>query len=134
MSYFIATLGGVLIGVASAIVFIALGKGAGISGIANVFVAEPKIDWRVAFAAGLIATGGVASLVYPAAFSAPTTGVFVTLLAGFLVGFGSRYGNGCTSGHGVCGVARLSRRSIIATLVFISTGAITVFFTQGVFA
>jgi uncharacterized membrane protein YedE/YeeE len=86
------------------------------------------VAWRVAFAVGLLLSGLIAARVAPEtlrAEGAPEVGL--VLVAGVLVGFGTRLGNGCTSGHGVCGVSRLSLRSIAATLTFMLTGAITVY-------
>lgn len=124
----VSLLGGVLIGVASAVVLFTQGRVAGVSGICGAVLRPTPGDWgwRVAFLAGLVATGAFAAPSFPDAFStagAPSTAWLVA--AGLLVGFGTRLGNGCTSGHGVCGVARLSRRSIVATLTFVATAMIS---------
>lgn len=125
-----STIGGALIGLSAAILMLTLGRVAGISGIfAGILVpSEKNIDWRIAFIGGLVATGIVYSLVAPAAF-ANTTGVSlpVVVAAGLLVGFGTQMGSGCTSGHGVCGIPRFSRRSFVAVGTFMGTGALTVF-------
>ncbi|MBV7536737.1 YeeE/YedE family protein [Duganella sp. sic0402] len=119
-----ALAGGVLIGLAAALFVIFTGRIAGISGILGGLIKPHRHDigWRVAFIGGLIA----APIVYALLWSLPSIQVeansFTIILAGLLVGFGSRYGSGCTSGHGVCGISRLSRRSIIATLVFMAVG------------
>ncbi len=119
-----------MIGVATTFMLIFSGRIAGVSGIVGGLV-PPRpgdTDWRLAFLLGLIGGGGLLMLVHPGAF--PTTIAASTptlVVAGLLVGFGARLGSGCTSGHGVCGIGRMSRRSLMATLVFLSTGALTVF-------
>jgi uncharacterized membrane protein YedE/YeeE len=130
-----ATLGGLLLGVACSLLLVADGRILGISGIIGeipLAVGEDR-SWRLVFLAGLL-TGAFAVLVVDRsalAFASEST-VPVALAAGVLVGFGTRLGHGCTSGHGLCGVARLSKRSIVATLVFIGTGALTVGVTRHV--
>jgi uncharacterized membrane protein YedE/YeeE len=127
---FSALLGGVLIGLSALILFFFDGRVAGISGILGNLLAfrSGEIAWRTAFLAGLIAAPTIYGI---AAGHLPPLTVTVSLplliAGGFLVGFGTRLGSGCTSGHGVCGMARLSPRSIAATLTFMATGAITVF-------
>lgn len=121
-------LGGVLIGVAAAAMWILNGRVAGISGIVGQAIGVPRRDgmWRLSFIAGLIAGGALLSLVRPASFPAEVAASTPVLIAaGLLVGVGTQLGSGCTSGHGVCGTARLSKRSIAATLTFIAAGAIT---------
>jgi uncharacterized membrane protein YedE/YeeE len=121
--------GGVLIGVASAMFVLLNGRVAGISGIVGGLLrpARGDIAWRVSFVAGLIA----APWLYAAVTRLPTpridAGVPMLLIAGLLVGLGTRYGAGCTSGHGVCGLSRLSPRSLVATLAFMGAGFATVF-------
>jgi uncharacterized protein len=127
-------LGGAAIGLSASLLLLFNGKVAGISGIFGGLVL-PKVGdvaWRAAFVAGLLLGGLLLTAAYPAAFPAPGSGrsLGVVLLAGFLVGYGTRLGNGCTSGHGVCGLSRLSARSLVATLTFISTGALTVLVTR----
>lgn len=124
-----ALLGGALIGLASALLMLLLGRIAGISGIlAGCFNGAGRDKgWRMAFIVGLIAPpliGGVAGfrLLPP---QMPTSWMLIAF-AGLLVGFGTRLGGGCTSGHGVCGVARLSMRSIAATMIFMITAMIVV--------
>lgn len=126
--------GGALIGLAAALLWVGDGRIAGISGILG-GLANPSdngIRWRVAFLAGLIA----APMLYVLAAGGPAlsiaAGPAVLVAGGLLVGFGTRLGGGCTSGHGVCGIARLSFRSITATGLFIAAGVATVFITRHV--
>jgi uncharacterized protein len=121
--------GGILIGIAAGLFLILNGRVAGISGILG-GVLRPtagEIGWRLAFIAGMVA-GGVGLLLFHAgAFpAAADRSHAVLVVAGLLVGFGTRLGSGCTSGHGVCGISRLSVRSLAATVTFILTGAATV--------
>lgn len=129
-----AAAGGALIGAAAALLWVSLGRIAGISGILGGLAGAPSGEhgWRLAFLAGLVG----APLLYLAAFGAPEVSIAAgparLVLAGLLVGFGTRLGTGCTSGHGVCGIARLSSRSIAATGVFMATAAATVFLSRHV--
>ena len=128
-------IGGLLIGLAAALLLLLNGRLGGISGIVGGLLAPKNSDagWRVAFVAGLLlgafiymlATGGALLLEMQASLP-------VLVAAGLLVGFGTRLGSGCTSGHGVCGIARLSRRSIVATSVFFVVAMLTVFLTHHV--
>jgi uncharacterized membrane protein YedE/YeeE len=122
-------LGGALIGLAAAGLMLLTGRLAGVSGILGGVLQAPSTDraWRLAFVAGLIAAPLIAAL-FGAALPRPAMSANLALVAlgGLLVGFGSRMGNGCTSGHGVCGFARLSVRSIAATLIFMVTAFATV--------
>jgi uncharacterized membrane protein YedE/YeeE len=125
----LALLGGALIGLASALLMLLLGRIAGISGIlAGCFdgVGGDK-GWRIAFIAGLIAPPLIASAAGfpPLPPQMPASWILIGV-AGLLVGFGTRHGGGCTSGHGVCGIARLSTRSIAATMIFMVTAMIVV--------
>jgi len=121
--------GGILIGIATAMFLVLNGRIAGISGILGGLLrpAAGDIAWRVAFLVGLLAAPALYALVtrYPS----PTieAGYPLLVLAGLLVGAGTRYGSGCTSGHGVCGLSRLSPRSLAATLAFMAAGFATVF-------
>lgn len=122
--------GGILIGLAATMLLLFNGRIAGISGI-MAGLASPgrsELFWRLAFLIGIIAGAFLFHLIKPESYH-PRLNFPVGLLAlgGFLVGFGTRMGNGCTSGHAVCGVARLSLRSIVATVIFMSAGFITVF-------
>jgi uncharacterized membrane protein YedE/YeeE len=127
-----ALAGGALIGLAAVVLMLFHGRVAGISGIVGGLLAPRAGDvaWRAAFVIGLL--GGAALLAVagyaPALRDRPGLGVIV--LAGLLVGFGTRLGSGCTSGHGVCGLARLSPRSLVATLVFMATAAAVVVVTR----
>ena len=131
-----ALAGGVLIGIAAAMFALLNGRIAGISGIMGGLLkpATGDIAWRAAFLLGLVA----APLVY-ALFAVPPSlqidapyGALV--MAGLLVGLGTRYGSGCTSGHGVCGLSRLSPRSLVATVAFMGAGFATVFVLRHLFA
>lgn len=125
-----ALIGGALIGLAAALLLMLNGRIAGISGIVGGLLEQRKpkdAGWRIAFVLGLIA----APLLYQAFVALPENNIEAShatlVVAGLLVGVGSRFGSGCTSGHGVCGISRLSPRSIVATLTFMATGFITVY-------
>lgn len=124
-----AVIGGAIIGVAAALLALVNGRIAGISGIVGGLLRPRSRDvaWRMAFVAGLLA----APLLYASFTALPTVAIDasypVLVVAGLLVGVGTRYGGGCTSGHGVCGISRLSIRSIAATLLFMMAGFATVF-------
>lgn len=123
-------LGGALIGLAAVMLMLLTGRIAGISGIFGGLLVPGAGDrgWRIAFIAGLIAAPLLASFVTGAALPSPAmpASLIVIVVAGLLVGFGSRMGGGCTSGHGVCGTARLSTRSLVATAIFMAAAIITV--------
>jgi hypothetical protein len=124
-----AVAGGLLIGIATAMFVLLNGRIAGISGVLGALLKPVRGDvaWRVAFIVGLI----VAPLVFMSVGAWPRlqidAGFAALVAAGLLVGVGTRYGAGCTSGHGVCGVSRLSPRSIAASVIFVAAGFITVF-------
>jgi uncharacterized membrane protein YedE/YeeE len=123
-----ALAGGVLIGLAASVLLIGYGRIAGVSGIAGNLLLGKSGDrgWRAAFLGGLLLAGlGVAWLAPEAAGASPRS-LAVVAAAGLLVGVGTRLGSGCTSGHGVCGLSRLSPRSLVATLAFILSGVVTV--------
>lgn len=131
-----ATVGGILIGLSAVLLMAMIGRIAGISGIAgNLLLPRPAADWgwRLAFIIGLIAGPAVLALVTgalpPIQFP---MGVVVMAVAGFLVGIGTTLGNGCTSGHGVCGIARLSMRSLVATATFMAAAIVVVFLVRHV--
>jgi uncharacterized protein len=123
--------GGALIGLSAVLLMSLTGRIAGVSGIAaRLFppYADNEFAGRLAFVTGLIAAP-VVVLVTTGRLPAQTiqANSAILILAGFLVGFGSVWGNGCTSGHGVCGLSRLSMRSLVATITFMATGIVTVF-------
>lgn len=125
-----ALVGGILIGSAASGLLLLNGRIAGISGIVAGLLPPRNGDaaWRLAFVAGLLAGGGVLSMIHPAAFpGGHPRALPVLAAAGLLVGFGTRIANGCTSGHGVCGLSRRSPRSLVATLTFMTIGAATVY-------
>jgi uncharacterized protein len=130
-----AAIGGALIGLSAVMLMAFTGRIAGVTGIAAGLL-DPRIDgrgWRAAFVAGLIAAPLAAALLGHAVAMPKMPGSFVTIAAaGLLVGFGTRLGNGCTSGHGICGIARLSPRSIAATLVFMIAAIVVVALTHHV--
>ena len=125
-----ALLGGLLIGTATAAVLLLNGKIAGISGVvARIFRGIPgDTAWRVEFAAGLVVGGALLFQLAPetAVFRSDAGGVWMAA-AGLLVGVGTRIGGGCTSGHGVCGIGRGSKRGIVATLTFMAVAFVTVY-------
>ena len=135
---FASMIGGALIGASAVVLMLLNGRIAGISGITAGMVslsgATPDRGWRIAFLAGIIVAPLCLLLVTgrpDITFGAPLP---VMILAGLLVGFGTVLGNGCTSGHGVCGIARLSTRSIIATAVFMAAGIATTFIVRHLLA
>ena len=128
-----ALAGGALIGLAAALLMLFNGRIAGISGIVAGLLSPQDRDerWRVAFVVGLIAAPGVVYALGGALpDSTPIAGAPVLIAAGLLVGIGTRLGGGCTSGHGVCGVARVSPRSLLATATFMAAAVATVFVTR----
>ena len=129
-----ALAGGVLIGLASVWLLAASGRIAGISGILHGLFADPPGDraWRMAFLGGLLAAGAAWHLLGGPAPVREGFGLGWVALAGLLVGYGTRVGGGCTSGHGVCGLGRFSARSLVAVAVFMATGMAAVFVTRHV--
>ena len=131
-----ALIGGMLIGLAAAMFALLNGRIAGISGVLGGLLKPMRGDvgWRVAFVGGLVVT----PLVYGLFAALPAVQIdasYVALVvAGLLVGIGTRYGAGCTSGHGVCGLSRLSPRSLVATLAFMGAGFVTVFVLRHLFS
>lgn len=127
-SWLYALAGGALIGLAALTMMLFLGRIAGISGIFFAALTGEKNDrgWRLAFLAGLLLGGLALTLFAPGAFPAPAQNWPGLLIAGLLVGFGTVLGTGCTSGHGVCGVSRLSPRSLVATATFMVAGMLSV--------
>ncbi len=131
-----AIIGGALIGIAASLLLAGLGRIAGITGIVAdaLKLKESDFLWRLCFIAGLVAAPSCYLLFSPLPLSEVATDWPTILAAGLIVGFGSRLGSGCTSGHGVCGISRGSKRSILATMLFMLTGFITVFVVRHLFA
>jgi uncharacterized membrane protein YedE/YeeE len=124
-----ALLGGVIIGISVSLMLLWNGRVTGISGIINGALSPVKGDtsWRVLFIAGLFLGGLTLKALNPNVFSGSLpTETWTTVVAGLLVGFGTILGSGCTSGHGVCGISRMSPRSLVATIIFIAAGVIAV--------
>ncbi len=122
--------GGILLGISATILLLVNGKIAGISGIMNGIMSPKKggYSWRLLFAVGMIAGGLISVLMLGVAVpSTANLSLGMVIAAGLLVGIGTRLGNGCTSGHGICGMGRLSKRSIVATCVFMAVAGLTVF-------
>ncbi|MGO2226533.1 MAG: YeeE/YedE family protein [Psychrobacter celer] len=124
----ISLVGGLILGVATVILLLGIGRIAGISGIASSLLQPKRVEmWQVLFIAGLIVSPLLYSVFRPLPDIEVTTSLPLLIAAGLLVGFGTRLGSGCTSGHGICGNARLSPRSMVATATFMAFGIITVF-------
>lgn len=124
-----AFIGGGIIGLATALLLLLNGRIAGISGIVGgLFTAgRGDVGWRIAFVAGLVAAPLVWQFFQELPLVRIDASYGILALAGLLVGIGTRYGSGCTSGHGVCGISRGSARSIAATLIFVGVGMVTVY-------
>ena len=130
--------GGILLGLASAAFILVNGRILGISGIVGGLLVPRlgDIGWRTAFLLGLAAAPFVSALLLPSGYmEAPRieAGFIAIAVAGLLVGFGTRYGSGCTSGHGVCGLSRLSPRSLVSTLTFMGLGFLVVYVMRHAF-
>lgn len=125
-----ALIGGAIIGIAVSLMLIFNGRVSGISGIVSGVLTPKKseISWRIFFLIGLITGGFILKFTRPESFQVLTLNMTYIdyIFAGFLVGFGTLLANGCTSGHGVCGISRFSKRSIIATCIFIVSGIISI--------
>jgi uncharacterized membrane protein YedE/YeeE len=128
--------GGLLIGLSAALLILFNGRIAGISGIVGGLLRPGRGDiaWRAAFVLGLVLAPVAYALVHPLPHVTADAGTGTLVAAGLLVGLGTRYGAGCTSGHGVCGLSRLSPRSLVATLCFMGAGFATVFAVRHLFA
>ncbi len=132
--------GGILLGLAAAMFLLLNGRIAGISGIFGglLWPKRGDIGWRLAFLLGLLAAPGLWLLLAPSSLPLPAVridaGGTALALAGLAVGLGTRYGSGCTSGHGVCGLSRLSLRSLAATMTFMAGGFVTVYLLRHVLA
>ena len=130
-------MGGLLLGVSSALFILLNGRVLGISGILGGLIPPKSGDsaWRISFFLGMIASPFLFSLLAPSGLAFPPridAGYGLIILSGLLVGIGTRYGSGCTSGHGVCGLSRLSPRSLVATLIFMSVGFLVVYLVRHV--
>lgn len=125
-----ALAGGALIGAGATLLLLCNGRMAGVSGIMNGVFQSPRNEmlWRVMFLFGLMIGAVLWQRFFPGSY-APRVGypLLLLIVGGFLVGFGTRMGSGCTSGHGICGIANLSMRSITATLIFMGSGILTVY-------
>lgn len=124
-----ALLGGILIGGSASLLWLGNGRVAGVSGVLGGLMPPVAGDagWRAAFVGGLLAGGALLAVAAPAALGPAVVPPAQVAVAGLLVGVGTRLGNGCTSGHGVCGLSRGSGRSLAATLTFMAAGFATVF-------
>lgn len=131
-SWIAGLLGGMLIGLSATLLLAFNGRIAGISGIVNGAISFVRAEeWRWWFIGGMVAGGGLYEyLLAPQATPTSTFAPWAMVIGGLLVGFGTRMGNGCTSGHGVCGLGRLSGRSLVAVVTFMATAAVTVFVTR----
>jgi uncharacterized membrane protein YedE/YeeE len=124
----ISLVGGLMLGIATVILLLGIGRIAGISGITSSLLKPKRVEmWQVLFIAGLVLSPLLYSVFRPLPDIEVTTSLPLLIAAGLLVGFGTRLGSGCTSGHGICGNARLSPRSMVATATFMAFGIITVF-------
>ena len=124
----ISLVGGLMLGVATVILLLGIGRIAGISGIFSSLLKPKRVEmWQVLFIAGLILSPLLYSLFRPLPDIEISTSLLLLIGAGLLVGFGTRLGSGCTSGHGICGNARLSPRSMAATVTFMLFGIVTVY-------
>jgi uncharacterized protein len=134
---FYSTLGGVLIGAAAALMMLGLGRTAGVSGVFGSLLTlrvDRDFAWRAVFILGLLAgafLAAIAGLYDPASVAFPAKGL-TAVASGFIVGAGTALGGGCTSGHGICGLSRLSPRSLTATIIFMLVAGIVVFVTRHV--
>lgn len=136
-----AIIGGAAIGLATVLMLLFLGRIAGISGIARTAILEiksvggPQLTWRWMFLLGLpLGTWLAHALTGQAVPDASSANLMVPAFAGILVGYGVTLGSGCTSGHGICGIARLSKRSLVATLCFMAAGVASTFVMRHVFS
>lgn len=124
----ISLVGGLMLGVATVILLLGIGRIAGISGIFSSLLKPKRVEiWQVLFIAGLVISPLLYKLVRPLPDVEVSTSLPLLIVAGLLVGFGTRLGSGCTSGHGICGNARLSPRSMAATVTFMLFGIVTVY-------
>lgn len=131
----ISLVGGLLIGVSATLFLFFNGRIVGISGIVGGLFrpSNGDIGWRLAFIAGMVCAPFVYGLAFPLPVVRVDTSTPVLIIAGLLVGIGTRYGSGCTSGHGICGLSRRSPRSMVATLAFMFAGFVTVYLVRHAF-
>jgi uncharacterized membrane protein YedE/YeeE len=124
----VALAGGALIGAGASLLLFLTGRLAALSGIVSGLLRKSSEEWgwRAAFVAGLLGGGILCAWIHPSVFARSPASAPVALLTGVAVGFGARLGGGCTSGHGICGISRLSKRSFVATLTFMFMGALVV--------
>ena len=126
--------GGILIGIGAIIIFLTNGRIMGISGILGNLMTLKETDqiyWRIAFLLGVLIGPLIFTILFKEIKSEMVANSTLLIISGFLVGLGTSLGNGCTSGHGICGLSRFSIRSIVATLVFVISGMITVYLISG---
>lgn len=126
--------GGILIGIAAIIIFLTNGRIMGISGILGNLITLKEIDqiyWRIAFLLGVLIGPLFFVILFKEIKSDMVANTTLLIISGFFVGLGTSLGNGCTSGHGICGLSRFSIRSIVATFAFVMSGMITVYFISG---
>ena len=126
--------GGILIGIAAIIIFLTNGRIMGISGILGNLMTLKETDqiyWRIAFLLGVLIGPLIFTILFKEIKSEMVANTTFLIISGFFVGLGTSLGNGCTSGHGICGLSRFSIRSIVATLFFVISGMITVYFISG---
>lgn len=135
-SWIRAAIGGVMIGIAAAVLFAFNGRIAGVSGVLGSLIfgrGDGQTPWRTLFLGGLVLGAAVVGLARgDLGQVALETGWTGMIIAGLIVGFGTRMGGGCTSGHGICGIGRLSQRSIVATCTFMAAGFVTVYILRHV--
>ena len=127
-------MGGILIGIAATVIFFVNGRIMGISGILGNLIIIKETDqkfWRIIFILGVLIGPLIFILLFKEIKSEMVANTTLLIISGFLVGLGTSLGNGCTSGHGICGLSRFSIRSIVATLVFVTSGMITVYLING---
>ena len=127
-------IGGILIGIAAIIIFLVNGRIMGISGIIGNLITHKETDqiyWRIIFILGVLIGPLFFIILFKELKSEMVANNALLIISGFLVGLGTSLGNGCTSGHGICGLSRFSIRSIVATFVFVISGMITVYFISG---
>ena len=127
-------LGGIFIGLAATILLLANGRIMGISGILGdiiLFKEKDQISWRIIFVIGVLIGPFIYLMIFQDLKSEMVADRILLIQAGLLVGLGTSIGNGCTSGHGICGISRLSIRSIVATFIFVVSGVVTVYFIGG---